>query len=360
VPAGNFTFTGGASAGGAEAYPSPDGTEFWLVLCHQNFANVAYKLADLTPPLTVPEVLYYTFDETGSDSTKNYAIPGRGAPWATLVGTGQTISGTGQWGNALNGTGTSSGTDYVNTGWVTDIGTSSWTMSLWLNNMTTTFGYICGDNTAASWRSFINGAAGTNNIILRGGGMPNLIVKGIVPGPNVITFVYDSAASQVRGYKNGVLDTTLTASALNINGTAPFKVGGYSTSAGLLGKLDEFRLYDKALSDAEVAAAWNHQFIISGITPVLNIIPEDYALSQNYPNPFNPTTTINFKIPTNGLVILKVFDVLGKEVATLLNETKNEGSYNVDFDGTNLSSGVYFYKIEVGDFAAVKKMVLLK
>jgi hypothetical protein len=99
---------------------------------------------------------------------------------------------------------------------------------------------------------------------------------------------------------------------------------------------------------------------ISGITPVLNIIPDQFNLSQNYPNPFNPTTTINFKIPSKGLVVLKVYDILGKEVATLVNETKNEGSYNVDFNGTNLSSGSYFYKIEVGDFVDIKKMLLVK
>ena len=311
------------------------------------------------PPLTVPEVLYYTFDETGGDSTENNAIPGRGFPWAPLVGTGQTIAGTGQWGNALNGTGTSSGTDYVNTGWATDIGTSSWTISLWLNNITTTFGYLFGDNTASSWRSFLNGAAGTNNIILRGGGMQDLIVKGIVPGPHVITFVYDSAAGQTRGYIDGVLDTIRSQTPLNINGTAPFKVGGYSTSAGLLGMIDEFRIWDKALSDAEVAAAWNHQFIISGITPVINM-PDQFGLSQNYPNPFNPSTKIDYQIPNSGLVILKVYDVLGKEVATLINEVKQAGSYTVTFNASSLPSGTYFYRLEAGDYLNVKKMILLK
>ena len=325
------------------------------------FEKITFSQIDgncMGPSVTVPEVLYYTFDETGRDSTKNYAIPGRGAPWATVLG--QTIGGTGQWGNALVGTGGSSSSNYVNTGWTTDIGTSSWTISLWLSNITTTFGYYFGDNTANSWRCFLNGAAGTNNITLRGGGMSNLIVSGVVPGPTVVTFVYDSAAGQTRGYKNGVLDATVTQAPLNINGTAPYKVGGYSTSAGLLGKLDEFRLYDRALTDAEVAASWNHQFIISGIKPVLNIIPEDYVLSQNYPNPFNPTTTIDFKVPVNGLVILKVYDVTGKEVKTLVNEVVNAGVYTVDFNASDLSSGVYFYKIVAGDFMNVKKMVLLK
>ncbi|MFC2093719.1 T9SS type A sorting domain-containing protein [Bacteroidota bacterium] len=101
-------------------------------------------------------------------------------------------------------------------------------------------------------------------------------------------------------------------------------------------------------------------WLITGVTQNGNTLPTDYVLSQNYPNPFNPTTTINFTIPTTGLVVLKVYNVLGKEVATLVNETKNAGSYNVNFNGTNLTSGVYFYKIEVRGFATVKKMLLMK
>ena len=322
-----------------------------------SIVGLGIDVQSAVPPLTVPEVLYYTFDETGDDSTQNYAIPGSGSPWAPVLGL--TMGGTGQFGGALVGTGGSSSSNYVNTGWAPDIGTSSWTISLWLNNITTTFGYYFGDNTANSWRCFLNGAAGTNNITLRGGGMSNLIVTGIVPGPNVVTFVYDSAAGQTRGYKNGVLDATVSQTPLNITGTGPYKVGGYSTSAGLLGSMDEFRLYDRALDSVEIAATWNHQFIISGITPVLNM-PDQFGLSQNYPNPFNPSTKINYLIPTKELVVLKVYDVLGKEVATLVNEVKQAGNYTVTFNASSLPSGTYFYRLEAGDNLGVKKMILLK
>jgi hypothetical protein len=88
--------------------------------------------------------------------------------------------------------------------------------------------------------------------------------------------------------------------------------------------------------------------------------PVNYSLSQNYPNPFNPTTKISYALPKSGLVTLKVYDILGKEVATLVNEVKNVGSYTVDFSGSNLSSGVYFYKLSVGDFSSIKKMTLIK
>lgn len=91
-----------------------------------------------------------------------------------------------------------------------------------------------------------------------------------------------------------------------------------------------------------------------------NSTPKVYKLEQNYPNPFNPSTTIRYSIPKNGFVNLKVYDVTGKEVATLVNEVKTPGNYIVDFDASFLSSGIYFYKIAAGDFSSVKKMILIK
>ena len=87
---------------------------------------------------------------------------------------------------------------------------------------------------------------------------------------------------------------------------------------------------------------------------------KSYELAQNYPNPFNPTTTINYQIPKDGFVTLKIYDVLGKEVATLVNENKATGRYNVEFNAGNLASGVYLYQLKVNDFVATKKLVLLK
>ena len=107
----------------------------------------------------------------------------------------------------------------------------------------------------------------------------------------------------------------------------------------------------------------NVQFEISLVTGVENefaSIPEVYSLAQNYPNPFNPSTKINFSIPKQGIVSLKVYDVLGKEVMTLVNESKPAGNYQVDFNGVNLASGAYFYRIESGDFRDIKRMILIK
>jgi Secretion system C-terminal sorting domain len=91
-----------------------------------------------------------------------------------------------------------------------------------------------------------------------------------------------------------------------------------------------------------------------------NQTPNTYSLSQNFPNPMNPSTTIKYQIPQSGNVSLKVFDILGAEVATLVNEVQNEGRYEVNFDGSNLASGVYIYRLQVNDFVDSKKMILMK
>jgi hypothetical protein len=88
--------------------------------------------------------------------------------------------------------------------------------------------------------------------------------------------------------------------------------------------------------------------------------PIEFALEQNYPNPFNPATTIKFSIPEASEVTLKVYDVLGREVRTLVNELRNAGSHEVNFDASNLASGMYIYSIEAGEFISSKKMILLK
>jgi len=86
----------------------------------------------------------------------------------------------------------------------------------------------------------------------------------------------------------------------------------------------------------------------------------DYALYQNYPNPFNPATTIEFYLPHSSFVTLKVFDSIGKEVASLINESKSIGHHKIQFDASNLSSGIYFYELKANDFVSTKKLLLVK
>ncbi len=110
--------------------------------------------------------------------------------------------------------------------------------------------------------------------------------------------------------------------------------------------VDYVRVYKKIQTDVET---------------IDNEIPNSFLLSQNYPNPFNPTTTIDFAIPSDNFVTLKVFDTMGREVSTLVNENKKADSYSVHFDASNLSSGIYYYKLVVGSsFTQTKKMILLR
>ena len=92
----------------------------------------------------------------------------------------------------------------------------------------------------------------------------------------------------------------------------------------------------------------------------LSIRPVGFSLSQNYPNPFNPITKISYELRVTSYVSLKVYDMLGKGVAVLVNQKQNGGRYEVEFDGSNLPSGVYYYKIKAGNFEQVKKMMLVK
>jgi len=89
-------------------------------------------------------------------------------------------------------------------------------------------------------------------------------------------------------------------------------------------------------------------------------IPDGFKLFQNYPNPFNPSTKISFSIPSSGLISVKVYDILGNEVAILLSEEKSAGNYEVSFNATSLSSGTYFYQLNVGTYSETKKMILLR
>ncbi|MFZ4591317.1 MAG: YCF48-related protein [Ignavibacteria bacterium] len=98
-----------------------------------------------------------------------------------------------------------------------------------------------------------------------------------------------------------------------------------------------------------------------GLTSIKNeTTASEYSLSQNYPNPFNPVTKINYSVPKQSLVTMKIFDILGREVATLVNESMKPGYFSVDFNGSNLASGVYFYRMEAGTFVNVKRLLLIK
>ena len=104
----------------------------------------------------------------------------------------------------------------------------------------------------------------------------------------------------------------------------------------------------------------NKSEILTGINENNSNEVKEYTLAQNYPNPFNPSTIINYQVPASGLVTIKIYDVLGREIATLVNKEKSPGRYTVKFDGSNLASGLYFYRITTNNYIETKKMLLMK
>jgi|GEM_PF-2104337 len=144
----------------------------------------------------------------------------------------------------------------------------------------------------------------------------------------------------------------------------------YSLASVLLDKIAANAKYIEPIElalaqhDLETSQAVNqsveNSFVKKQSQQIIAIHPQKFELSQNYPNPFNPSTTIAYSLPQAGNVTLKIYDALGREVATLVNDFKSEGEYRVQFNGSSLSSGMYFYRLQAGSFVETKKLVLMK
>lgn len=177
---------------------------------------------------------------------------------------------------------------------------------------------------------------------------------------------------RLKGFTNGLLHHKYAVIDAEPFGLTPYVItGSHNWSSSAENSNDENTLI---IQDAQTANFYLQEFAaryyeaggadsITSITDYDNVIPSEYSLSQNYPNPFNPSTVINFRLATGNNVTLKIYDILGKEVATLINnEWKEAGSYNFQFSITDnqLSSGVYFYRLHAGSFTDTKKMMLLR
>ena len=219
--------------------------------------------------IPTPEILYYKFNESGTEVTNQASAPPSGTTTATILGGSFTqnnsFSATTQ---ALAGTGVSASTDYVNTGWAPSI-TGDWSLSFFTSNIepSATLWYIFGDLNTSSLRCFTNGVAGPNNWILRGPITDVLITGGADANPHMITFVYSQASAAIQGYLDATLVTTVAQGSISLVGTGPFKVGGYANSSTLNGKMADFRFYSHALTAADITNIYNyvmHTFFVGG------------------------------------------------------------------------------------------------
>jgi hypothetical protein len=265
----------------------------------------------LVIPSAVPEIIYYKFNETGTQQTVNLAVPGAGTSPAPI--TGHTMGGVGQFGSALLSSGGAGGTDFVNSGWGANLGTGSWTVSTWFSNMyeaTNELHYLFGDNNS-TFRCFTGGIAGAGNLYLRGAGMNDVLVSNIGsaegPQPTVVHFVYDSSVPNISVYVNGSFVNSVAQPALNISSSGSLRIGGYSGEAGtgtipLNSKMDEFRFYNRALTDDEIAVTWNME--LGGGTGTINLVVNPlYTGSVTGGGTFNFGSSVTVKaIPYSGYV----------------------------------------------------------
>jgi len=302
-------------AGGAEAFMK-DG-KFILALNYQNFAIVGYVLKEGGPPpaggsVTVTRNQYVQIPDNGGNA--NPAV--------------DNIDISGIAGN-VEITKVTLTIDNVVQSWVGDLrfwltkGTAVDTSISRIGWTGTGFGNSCDNLTG----TILSDSAGLTNIQ----NIPTVCVGGL---------------AQATGNFNPKEPFTQFVN----NGTNP---NGIYT----------LRISDNAAGDTGSLRSWTLKIdydFITGVNNNVTSIANDYSLSQNYPNPFNPSTKIAYSIPTNGLVTLKIYNILGKEVQTLVSEVKSAGSYEVSFNAASLSSGVYFYKLESGNFIDTKKMFLLK
>ena len=190
-----------------------------------------------------------------------------------------------------------------------------------------------------------------------GGHWVDLIGGGYINGNPWIAWVNDAN----QGFTTNGTTTTSDDSVKNNGGLTP-KQGGYGWSYITKNKnLIYIAGADSSNGVLDLAFSESIDSTVTGIDDEeKSFVPNKYNLEQNYPNPFNPSTTISYQIPVPGKVTLKIYDILGREVTTLVNKEQKAGNYKVNFDASGLASGVYFYRITAGQFVSVKKMILMK
>ena len=186
-------------------------------------------------------------------------------------------------------------------------------------------------------------------------------------GTEVILSAYNSGGLFGANYTNTIFNDSATVPISS--GLAPF-TGTFKPDSALSAFSNQdaygwwrFRVYDNAIGDTGHISQYCVQIFTAGtITGNINNgnVPSLYSLSQNYPNPFNPVTKINFSLPKQDFVTLKIYDILGREIKTLVNEYRIAGYHSVEFDGSGFASGVYFAKLEAGNYRNIIKMMMIK
>ncbi len=212
--------------------------------------------------------------------------------------------------------------------------------------------------------SSINAVTANNKYIFVSAGYNSwrMLIEGVVP-VELTSFTANAAAAKITlSWKTSTEVNNYGFEIQRSNDNNKFVPVGFIKGSGTTTKPQTYSYVDNIsgnfyyrLKQVDFNGAFKYSNVVEAAT-----LPENFQLEQNYPNPFNPTTKIKFIIPKLSFVNLTVYDMLGKEVAALVNEEKNPGSYEVQLDGSKLSSGIYFYVLNIGDKRLSKKMCLLK
>jgi len=297
--------------------------------------------------------------------------------------------------------------DYVNFGnsSVFNVDTAV-TYEMWIRPDTSSAGFLLNKWVGFQEDKQFTYASGTISFYLYNvfGGVP--LITGPVVQLNQCTHIAATFnGSSAAVYINGVLDTSKNVGGFPGNSSGNLFMGHNPDRSDAIlpfkGVIDEFRIWNRARNESEIQATMNKEltgtepgligywnfnegsgsitadqtsngndgtisgatWVVSGISlPVEeeSVLPNEFKLSQNYPNPFNPSTSIKFGIPENSRVHVDVYSIMGEQVVTLMDEEKQTGYYELEFDASSLSSGIYFYRIQAGSFVQTKKMILIK
>lgn len=292
-----------------------------------------------------PELFHYEFDQAGTSVTNSASTPPSGTGTATIMGALTQSGSANCYLGALNGVSGTSGTDYLSTGWAANF-TGDWTISFVHNStVAPAFSYLFGDAGASSFRCFTGGSgdlfySGPISITTTGGGCTNI-------GTNVNTLVYDGAAQELRAYINGVLNITVAQTTTPVFTGTEFKVGGYSTSDGILTgtSIDDFRIYNRAITPAEIMQIVN-ACSSTGLSEIFN------PKVSIYPNPTNNICNVDIS-DYNENISYKVVSMEGK----IIQQDQNIVTNSLAIDLSNNSSGIYFLKLYNANSNKVFKII---
>jgi len=329
------------------------------------FAGFLFAQVDLDKGL----VGYYKMDEGEGTTTANSAVLDNKAPDGELIGPPEWVEG--YSGKGLRFT-EGDGKPYVALGTHDPSeGTDELSVSVWINwdGIGTGWHGICGkrdgwDDNSVMWSMVLDQTSGGIQFeTFTNGGKVYLITPDAPPVNEWLHVVLtmDGIQEYATFYFNGetVAEGTMQFGT-NRETTFHFGCGVMDGGAAFSGILDELRFYERLLTDEEILALYNYD-PSSAVEHGKNTVAHHFSLHQNYPNPFNPATKISYSLYGANHVTLRVYDILGKEVGTLVDEFQTPNTYTVDFHAGDLPGGVYYYKLSVDQqFMETKKMLLMK